>query len=160
MLKNAPALAIRNVHTAENAPCEVCQLSVDRSPKTDLVQGSLLLQRFCSSCAAINFFDRFEMSPFDTTSWCWTISEPPLRLALVRSVVQIFPVSSAASCAATISKGMKKSEVKMMHCGSSWHQWPTSKGGWTIFGVIFETFGLGQTHIPTALDALRYTSLK
>ena len=36
MLKNAPTLAIRNAHTAENEPCEVCPLSVDRSPRYDI----------------------------------------------------------------------------------------------------------------------------
>ena len=32
ILKNAPNLAIRSVHTAESEICEVCQLSADRPP--------------------------------------------------------------------------------------------------------------------------------
>ena len=34
MLKNTLFLAIRNVHTAENETCEVCSISVDRSPRS------------------------------------------------------------------------------------------------------------------------------
>ena len=33
VLRNAPTLAIRNVHKAENEICEVCPLSVDRYPR-------------------------------------------------------------------------------------------------------------------------------
>ena len=38
MLKNSPTTDIRNVHTAENEPCEVCPLSVYRYHRYDLTE--------------------------------------------------------------------------------------------------------------------------